>query len=106
MQHPDFHIVLRDKLVKLDKRRTLSGDLRLAMQLGLRGSLQLKNFLTYSREHADELNYSGGSLNRLKRNGITNRSRHSLPLRWWQSRCACSRLLWEPRNRKKFIHRC
>ncbi|MDF7679157.1 NAD(P)/FAD-dependent oxidoreductase [Enterobacteriaceae bacterium ESL0689] len=66
MQHPDFHIVLRDKLVKLDKRRTLSGDLRLAMQLGLRGSLQLKNFLTYSREHADELNYSGGLIEQVE----------------------------------------
>lgn len=65
-QHPDFHIVLNDKLVKLDKSRTLSGDLRLAMQLGLRGSLQLKNFLGYSRKHADELNYSKGLIQKVE----------------------------------------
>jgi oxygen-dependent protoporphyrinogen oxidase len=65
-QHPDFHMVFKDKLVRLDKSRTLSGDLRLAMQLGLRGSLQLKNFLSYSRKHADELNYSQGLIQKVE----------------------------------------
>ncbi|WP_404655834.1 protoporphyrinogen/coproporphyrinogen oxidase [Raoultella ornithinolytica] len=65
-QHPDFHIVLKDKLVKLDKRRTLSGDLHLAMQLGLRGSLQLRDFLGYSRKHADELNYTRGLIQQVE----------------------------------------
>lgn len=65
-QHPDFHIVLKNKLVRLAKSRTLSGDLRLAMQLGLRGSLQLKGFLGYSRKHADALNYTDGLIRQVE----------------------------------------
>jgi oxygen-dependent protoporphyrinogen oxidase len=65
-QHPDFHIILNDRLVKLDKRRTLSGDLRLAMQLGVRGAFQFKRFLDYSRKHAHELNHSQGLIQQVE----------------------------------------
>lgn len=66
-QHPDFHLILNDHLIKMDKSRTLKGDLRLALQLGIRGSLQLKKFLGYSRKHADELNHTGGLIEEVEK---------------------------------------
>ncbi|MEL4013094.1 protoporphyrinogen/coproporphyrinogen oxidase [Dryocola clanedunensis] len=66
-QHPDFHLVLNNQLLKMDKSRTLKGDLRLGLRLGIRGSLQLKNFLSYSRKHADELNHSNGLIEEVEK---------------------------------------
>ncbi|MBV2358165.1 FAD-dependent oxidoreductase [Thalassococcus sp. CAU 1522] len=66
-QHPGFHIVLRDKLVALEKSKTLTGDLRLASALGPRGALQFRNFLTYARQNADRLNYSSGLIEEVER---------------------------------------
>ena len=66
-QHPGFHIVLNDKLVALEKSKTLTGDLRLATALGPLGALQFRNFLTYARKNADRLNYSSGLIEEVER---------------------------------------
>ncbi|OMH29125.1 NAD(P)/FAD-dependent oxidoreductase [Motiliproteus sp. MSK22-1] len=60
MQHPDFHIVMKGKKVKLSKDRTVTGNLSLALKLGLRGAFQLRRFLAYSQKNAAKLNYSEG----------------------------------------------
>ncbi len=65
-QHPGFHIVLKDKLVALEKSKTLNGDLRLASALGPRGALQFRNFLNYARQNADQLNYSSGLIEQIE----------------------------------------
>ncbi len=59
-QHPGFHIVLADKLIALEKSKTLSGDLRLASAIGFRGALQLRKFLNDARTNAERLNYTSG----------------------------------------------
>ncbi|WP_299963956.1 FAD-dependent oxidoreductase [uncultured Roseobacter sp.] len=59
-QHPGFHIVLNDQLVALEKSKTLTGDLRLARALGLRGALQFRNFIGFAKQHSDKINYTSG----------------------------------------------
>ena len=59
-QHPGFHIVLGEQLVALEKSKTLTGDLRLASAIGLRGALQLRKFLTFANTHSADLNYTSG----------------------------------------------
>jgi oxygen-dependent protoporphyrinogen oxidase len=44
-QHPNFHIILNGKLIELNKKRTLTGDISLAKALGLRGAFQLKKLM-------------------------------------------------------------
>lgn len=66
-QHPGFHIVLRDRLVALEKSKTLSGDLRLAASLGLKSAVQLRNFLARARANADRLNYTSGLIEDIER---------------------------------------
>lgn len=59
-QHPGFHIVMANRLVALEKSKTLSGDLRLASAIGLRGAWQLNAFLAQARSKAEALNYTAG----------------------------------------------
>ncbi|MBL8563426.1 MAG: FAD-dependent oxidoreductase [Gemmobacter sp.] len=59
-QHPGFHIVMADRLVALEKSKTLTGDLRLASAIGLRGAFQLRSFLAQARSKAEALNYTAG----------------------------------------------
>lgn len=66
-QHPGFHIVMNDRLVALEKGKTLSGDLRLASAIGPRGALQFRSFLAYARENAERLNYTGGLIEEVER---------------------------------------
>jgi oxygen-dependent protoporphyrinogen oxidase len=60
VQHAGFHLVMDGKLRGFDKKRTLSGDLRLATALGIRGALQFKRLLDSAMRHAEALNYESG----------------------------------------------
>jgi len=66
-QHPGFHIVLKDRLIALEKSKTLSGDLRLAARLGLKSALQFRSFLAQARANADRLNYTSGLIEDIER---------------------------------------
>ncbi|MCU0911286.1 MAG: FAD-dependent oxidoreductase [Rhodobacteraceae bacterium] len=66
-QHPGFHIVLHDRLVALEKSKTLKGDLRLASALGFRAAVQLNRFLAEARSKADALNYTSGLIEQVER---------------------------------------
>jgi len=66
-QHPGFHIVMADRLVALEKSKTLTGDLRLASAIGLRGALQLRSFLAEARSKAEALNYTAGLIEEIER---------------------------------------
>ena len=65
-QHPGFHIVMNDKLVALEKSKTLSGDLRLASEIGFRGAVQFYNFLSQARKYAPDLNYTSGLIEKIE----------------------------------------
>lgn len=58
-QHPNFSILLNGKLVKLNKRQTLAGDLSVASALGLRGSFQFKKLFSEASNNCDKLERSG-----------------------------------------------
>lgn len=62
VQHPGFHIVMDGKLRGFDKKRTLSGDLRMASALGVRGALQFRSMLSKAMRHASELNHESGKI--------------------------------------------
>jgi protoporphyrinogen/coproporphyrinogen III oxidase len=66
-QHPGFHIVMAKRLVALEKSKTLSGDLRLALAIGLRGALQLRAFLSEASSKAQALNYTSGLIEEVER---------------------------------------
>lgn len=66
-QHPGFHIVLKNRLIALEKSKTLSGDLRLAARLGLKSALQFRSFLAKARANADRLNYTSGLIEEIER---------------------------------------
>jgi protoporphyrinogen/coproporphyrinogen III oxidase len=66
-QHPGFHIVMSNRLVALEKSKTLTGDLRLATAIGLRGALQLRSFLTEASSKAAALNYTSGLIEEVER---------------------------------------
>lgn len=66
VQHAGFHLVMDGKLRGFDKKRTLSGDLRLVTALGIRGALQFKRLLDRAMRHADALNYESGIIEELE----------------------------------------
>ena len=65
-QHPGFHIILKNRLIALEKSKTLSGDLRLATKLGLRSAMQFWRLLTFARVNADHLNYTSGLIEEIE----------------------------------------
>ena len=67
IQHPRFHIVMDGKLIDLDKKRTLSGDLSLARALGIRGAIQFKKLLSEAWKNADKLDHSNGLIEEYER---------------------------------------
>lgn len=66
-QHPGFHIVLKDRLVALEKSKTLTGDLRLASALGFRAAVQFNKFLSEARRNSAALNYDSGLIEEVER---------------------------------------
>lgn len=50
-QHPDFHILINNKLMGLSKSSTLKGGVSLVRSIGLRGALQLNWLLSISRKN-------------------------------------------------------
>lgn len=66
VQHPRFHIVMDGKLVDLDKKRTLSGDLSLARALGIRGAIQFKKLMKEAWKNADKLDHGNEHLEKLE----------------------------------------
>lgn len=66
VQHAGFQIVMDGKLRTLDKKRTLSGDFRLASALGIRGALQFKRLMDIAMRHAEVLNHESGVIEELE----------------------------------------
>lgn len=60
VQHPNFHIVLNDKLIGLDKKQTLTSGLSMVRSIGLGASFEFNRLLKEAKKHAHGLNYTDG----------------------------------------------
>lgn len=66
-QHPNFHIVLNDRLIGLEKKQTLSSGWALLNQIGLRASLEFRQLMATAKANAGALNYSEGLIEEIER---------------------------------------
>lgn len=60
IQHPNFHIVHRGKLVGLEKKPGIWSSLKMLRNFGPTASLELSRLMSEARVNADRLNYSEG----------------------------------------------
>jgi len=63
-QHPNFHIVIRDRLHAFDKKATLTNGLNMIRSVGLRGVLRFNGLLKRAARERDELTYFGDAIRR------------------------------------------
>ncbi|MFV0386828.1 protoporphyrinogen/coproporphyrinogen oxidase [Paracoccus sp. (in: a-proteobacteria)] len=59
-QHPNFHIVLNNRLIGLEKKTTLKSALRMLWNIGPVASIEFNRLMAEARRHAADLNYTDG----------------------------------------------
>lgn len=65
-QHPNFHIVLRNRLIGLEKKNTLKSALRMMWNIGLPASLEFNRLMAQARKNAARLNYTEGLIEEIE----------------------------------------
>jgi len=66
-QHPNFHIILNDKLIRLEKKQSLSSAFGLVKAIGVASSIEFQHLLSVAKRHATSINYTGGLIEEFER---------------------------------------
>lgn len=67
VQHPNFHIVLNDRLIGLEKKTTPASALKMLMQIGPVASLEFNRLMAQAKSNAGALNYTEGLIEEVER---------------------------------------
>lgn len=65
-QHPNFHIVLNDRLIGLEKKTTPVSALKMLWNIGPVASMEFNRLMAQTRRNAAELNYSEGLIEEIE----------------------------------------
>ena len=66
-QHPNFHIVLNDRLIGLEKKQSLGAAIGMLRNVGVIGTVEFHRLMRTAKRLAGELNYADGVIEEIER---------------------------------------